>query len=476
MVRQTKEKVPRKRKQAKPPPAPGAVPQTVTDSLLVAQAAARLEKGDLRTFNANTAVPRPKLTLLQPRPNPNNVKKNVWKKRQTRRINHDVLLWKKHAPVYCLRGVRLQSLQARHKNADKLQAQMQIEDMVHWESDGTSGVFQDEEGNPLVAYFARRRVNDPPITRDPIFYEPGPNTPSAMGRSPTCLDQAELDGEAIYFDGIGTTILNKTLVATQLLVHHIGVHKNNRDGRHDQGDLLCRYALDGGPPCGIVTEADGKSFVLEGIEYVYRDRTFSSEKTGVVHLVHAWPEQGRNPKIHGIHPSADMVAGCRNIQYVQRYFHDTEELAMLLAAMFRESFPAFYWKYRRAFQAGKWTVVDPGPFLGRAIVWKLDVCPHQDGLDEGPAVIFPMGDFSGGECYLPDLKLKLTYRPGEVIIMMSGALYHAIGQWAPGQGISDEGITPGRIGNVFFFPHASYEFLKDKPEGWCTQTVGGQVR
>jgi hypothetical protein len=68
------------------------------------------------------------------------------------------------------------------------------------------------------------------------------------------------------------------------------------------------------------------------------------------------------------------------------------------------------------------------------------------------------------------------YRPGEVIIMMSGALYHAIGQWAPGRGVSDEGITPGRIGNVFFFPHASYEFLKDKPEGWCTQTVGGQVR
>jgi hypothetical protein len=48
-------------------------------------------------------------------------------------------------------------------------------------------------------------------------------------------------------------------------------------------------------------------------------------------------------------------------------------------------------------------MVDPGPFLGRAIVWKLNVCPHQDGLDKGPAVIFSMGYFSGRECYLPDL-------------------------------------------------------------------------
>jgi hypothetical protein len=85
-----------------------------------------------------------------------------------------------------------------------------------------------------------------------------------------------------------------------------------------------------------------------------------------------------------------------------------EELALVLGAMFWESFPEFYQKYADAFQAGKWTVVDPGPFLGRVIMWKLDMCPHQDGLDEGPAAIFPMGNFSGGECYIPDLKLKLT--------------------------------------------------------------------
>ncbi|KAG1787192.1 uncharacterized protein HD556DRAFT_1213036, partial [Suillus plorans] len=198
-----------------------------------------------------------------------------------------------------------------------------------------------------------------------------------------------------------------------------------------------------------------------------------SEATGVLHLVHAWPDQGHKAAKHGVHPSADMVRGCRGSQYVYRYFKDTEELALCLATMFRTAFPEFYLKYERAFKAGKWTVVDPGPFLGRAVVWKLNVLPHQDGLDEGPAVIFPMGYFSGGECYLPDLKIKLTYRPGEVIILMAGALYHAIGNWSPGEGVSEEGITPGRVGNVWFFPRSSYEVLKDKPSGWAVDQAGG---
>jgi hypothetical protein len=67
--------------------------------------------------------------------------------------------------------------------------------------------------------------------------------------------------------------------------------------------------------------------------------------------------------------------------------------------MFRLSFPSFYWKYMKVFDAGKWMAVDPGLFLGRVIVWKLSVSPHKDGLDEGPAVIFPMGRFKGSECY-----------------------------------------------------------------------------
>ncbi|KAG2745667.1 hypothetical protein P692DRAFT_20849793 [Suillus brevipes Sb2] len=144
-------------------------------------------------------------------------------------------------------------------------------------------------------------------------------------------------------------------------------------------------------------------------EYLYHDNASMSKVTGVLHLVHIWPEQGL-----WIHPSGDMLPSCHGSQYV--------------------------------FKAGKWTVVDPGPFLGRAIVWKLNVCPHQNGLDEGPAVIFSMGYFSGRE-----------YRPSEVIILMA--------DWSPEKGVKC-------VGNIWFFPHSSYELLKDKPPGWAVDHAG----
>lgn len=87
------------------------------------------------------------------------------------------------------------------------------------------------------------------------------------------------------------------LVNTQLLVHHIGVHRSDRDGRHNKTDALLRYAKDGDPPGGLATlSQDSKSFTLHDIEYVYHDSTFTSEATGVIHLVHAWPDQGRSAK------------------------------------------------------------------------------------------------------------------------------------------------------------------------------------
>jgi hypothetical protein len=76
--------------------------------------------------------------------------------------------------------------------------------------------------------------------------------------------------------------------------------------------------------------------------------------------------------------------------------------------MFRVAYPAYYEKYRLAFEAGVWEEADPGPWLGRAIVWKLQVYPHRDGLDAGPAACFPMGSFEGGQLYLPDLRLKFS--------------------------------------------------------------------
>jgi hypothetical protein len=107
------------------------------------------------------------------------------------------------------------------------------------------------------------------------------------------------------------------------------------------------------------------------------------------------------------HPSADMVRTASANQAVEWYFQHTIDLAIALDAMFKVSFPADYKTYEKAFKAGQWIQSDPGPWLGRAIVWKLQVLPHRDGLDAGPTAIFNLGRYEGGEAYFTDLKLKL---------------------------------------------------------------------
>ena len=109
----------------------------------------------------------------------------------------------------------------------------------------------------------------------------------------------------------------------------------------------------------------------------------------------------------GMVPSADMLGrNARGALAIRLYFEETREIALYLHELFKVSFPDDAEKYAKAFAAGVWEHADPGPWLGRAIVWKLQVNAHRDSQDEGPAAIFNLGTYSGGDLYLPDANLK----------------------------------------------------------------------
>jgi hypothetical protein len=105
-------------------------------------------------------------------------------------------------------------------------------------------------------------------------------------------------------------------------------------------------------------------------------------------------------------PSKDMVKSCHAAMAVRYYFLATAKVASFLAAYFAVSFPEDYKRYKEAFDAGVWYMEDPGPWLGRAIVFKLQVLPHQDAQDGGPTAIFNVGQYTGGKLYFPGLGLK----------------------------------------------------------------------
>lgn len=89
---------------------------------------------------------------------------------------------------------------------------------------------------------------------------------------------------------------------------------------------------------------------------------------------------------------------------VRSYYEASRSLAAQLSAMVQVLMPKVYKKYKKAFDAGAiYPVTDPGPFLGRAVLWKLQLEPHLDSGDVGPSISFAYGAFSGGHMEIPEL-------------------------------------------------------------------------
>ena len=103
----------------------------------------------------------------------------------------------------------------------------------------------------------------------------------------------------------------------------------------------------------------------------------------MTHLVHAWFEQGRKGNKFALIPSNDMCKGSYSALAVNYYFRATADVAIFLDAYFAVAFPMEHTTYKEAFAAGVWLPEDPGPLLGQAIVYKLQVKPHQDKKDGG---------------------------------------------------------------------------------------------
>ena len=61
-------------------------------------------------------------------------------------------------------------------------------------------------------------------------------------------------------------------------------------------------------------------------------------------------------------------------------------------------------------------------------------------------------------------------------LFFSSFIYHKVAKFYPKTSNTkdqSQGIAPGRIGTVFFFPRVSYETLQDKPPGWGYRTGFG---
>ncbi|KAJ3500114.1 hypothetical protein NLJ89_g9936 [Agrocybe chaxingu] len=205
-----------------------------------------------------------------------------------------------------------------------------------------------------------------------------------------------------------------------------------------------------------------------------REEFDSEESAGVVHLVHGWVQRG-NPK-KGLFISGDISKTSSTLAAVQPYYHATSPVASHISAYLEAVFPDWHKIYTEAFEAGCMFEEDPGPFYGRAIIYKLQGELHKDNRDGGPSCSFGVGSYSGGAMYVPQLRAKFRYCPGSMCLFFSSLLHHEVEEFSPGiqtPEMMELGLTPGRIGTVFFFPKLSLHHLKGKPKGWGKRTGFG---
>ncbi|KAF5334147.1 hypothetical protein D9757_015416 [Collybiopsis confluens] len=202
------------------------------------------------------------------------------------------------------------------------------------------------------------------------------------------------------------------------------------------------------------------------------------ERCGVLHCVGCWPQVG-HPN-HVMTPSASFSANSTAGNAHERYYEETAALNAWLDELFKHEFPKHHAKFKKAHAAGRWSEVDPGPHLGRVIVWKLQSKDHIDDADACPTITYVLGgNYSGGYMDLKDIRTRFLYPPGSVIMGFYGYLWHRVTDYVdqpcePTEEAIKFSVTPGRVATVNYFPTGSFKQLHDKTADWGRRTDWGR--
>src|SRR5579875_2855431 len=96
-------------------------------------------------------------------------------------------------------------------------------------------------------------------------------------------------------------------------------------------------------------------------------------------------------------PSAIQSQNAFSNLIVHEWFNQTVEVHLFLERVFEQEFPTEYAAQKKRYVAAKWCKVDPGPYLGRAVIYKMVASSsHMDSHDACPTAIFPVGYWTKG--------------------------------------------------------------------------------
>jgi len=88
--------------------------------------------------------------------------------------------------------------------------------------------------------------------------------------------------------------------------------------------------------------------------------------------------------------------------------------------------------------AKAWSAIDGLLWEGRAFQFNRQTPLHPDSTDPPQCwvALVTLGNFQGGELFLPRLNLRMSYQPGTIILLRGHILPHEVEDFSGGQRIS----------------------------------------
>jgi hypothetical protein len=194
---------------------------------------------------------------------------------------------------------------------------------------------------------------------------------------------------------------------------------------------------------------------------------------GVKHLDRLWYEQAMDNAEDAVPVrSSDLMTGpgysttssLRFMRLVNLYVQQI--MLPRVVATFPEEYEGFHRPVFRVSALDKDEETAPGFHTGHVLVYNQPVHQHMDGGDSGYCVTFCTGSFDGGYVVFPDLGLVFLYRPGDVLMFRSKALYHGVTTWVPKGDINPLGVFPGRTAHVLYTKDSAMKWALKKGSGF----------
>lgn len=165
----------------------------------------------------------------------------------------------------------------------------------------------------------------------------------------------------------------------------------------------------------------------------------TSSKSGAFYLA-LWHTQGHRSE--GVRILRTTIGSVANFMATSELLDDLSSLNMHLSAFLCATSPEIWLQHHRAMTqlsgsignlAAGMRTGNTDVFSSRAIVANLPTRNHRDNNDRGLAALYSVGSYGvgEGELVIPDLGIRLPYRPGHVVLFRAGDLVHFVTPYAP---------------------------------------------